>query len=242
MAHWVVNLPLPWGSAFCSPLRLWWWWLYTRYLNSFTLGSDSNEGGNLLFSGRVWWPQTCSLSSWMKTLCPISRSLRFCHTKSQIKGCQIISVYTQYMVLISFIHCSPVCSNDPLSRLLCLKFIQCEMCDTCFAGNPHIGVLKHKEKLYVFNSKEAALKFACSSEEFIAEVAEKAKYCPELIQLLKLHQQFSCISPHSEVSSFFHVKHSQSIYMFRLLNALTTLFMLHCCAKSLLPQCSTLWL
>ncbi|KAE8278031.1 Cilia- and flagella-associated protein 206 [Larimichthys crocea] len=66
-------------------------------------------------------------------------------------------------------------------------------------GNPHIGVLKHKEKLYVFNSKEAALKFACSSEEFIAEVAEKAKYCPELIQLLKLHQQFSCISPHSEM-------------------------------------------
>ncbi|KAG8011027.1 hypothetical protein GBF38_005670 [Nibea albiflora] len=46
---------------------------------------------------------------------------------------------------------------------------------------------------------EAALKFACSSEKFIAEVAEKAKYSPELIQLLKLHQQFSCVSPHSEL-------------------------------------------
>uniref|UniRef100_A0A3Q3G600 Cilia- and flagella-associated protein 206 n=1 Tax=Labrus bergylta TaxID=56723 RepID=A0A3Q3G600_9LABR len=68
-------------------------------------------------------------------------------------------------------------------------------------GNPHIGVLKHKEKLYVFSSKDAAVKFASSPEEFIEEVAEKAKLSPELIQLLKLHQQFSCVSPYPEVSS-----------------------------------------
>ncbi|KAM7394945.1 hypothetical protein PAMA_006605 [Pampus argenteus] len=66
-------------------------------------------------------------------------------------------------------------------------------------GNPHIGVLKHKEKLYVFSSKEAALKFVASPDDFIEEVAEKAKRSPELIQLLKLHQQFSCVSPYSEI-------------------------------------------
>ncbi|XP_029281353.1 cilia- and flagella-associated protein 206 isoform X2 [Cottoperca gobio] len=66
-------------------------------------------------------------------------------------------------------------------------------------GNPHIGVLIHEEKLYVFSSKEAALKFASSPGEFIAEVAEKAKHSPELIQLLKLHQQFSCVSPYLEM-------------------------------------------
>ncbi|XP_019727098.1 cilia- and flagella-associated protein 206 isoform X2 [Hippocampus comes] len=60
-------------------------------------------------------------------------------------------------------------------------------------GNPFIGVLKHKEKLYVFNSKEAALKFAHSPDYFIALVAEKAKSSPELIQLLKLHQTPSCV-------------------------------------------------
>uniref|UniRef100_A0A8C4DWF3 Cilia- and flagella-associated protein 206 n=1 Tax=Dicentrarchus labrax TaxID=13489 RepID=A0A8C4DWF3_DICLA len=73
-------------------------------------------------------------------------------------------------------------------------------------GNPHIGVLKHKEKLYVFSSKEAALKFASTPDDFIDEVAEKAKYSPELIQLLKLHQQFSCVSPYSEVSKSLLVK------------------------------------
>uniref|UniRef100_A0A3P9CD77 Cilia- and flagella-associated protein 206 n=1 Tax=Maylandia zebra TaxID=106582 RepID=A0A3P9CD77_9CICH len=45
--------------------------------------------------------------------------------------------------------------------------------------------LKHKEKLYVFTSKEAAMKFALSPDSFVAE-------------LLKLHQQFSCISPYSD--------------------------------------------
>ncbi|GAA6218532.1 cilia- and flagella-associated protein 206 [Lates japonicus] len=66
-------------------------------------------------------------------------------------------------------------------------------------GNPHIGVLKYKEKLYVFSSKKAALKFASSPDDFIAEVAEKAKLSPELIQFLRLHQQFSCVSPYSEM-------------------------------------------
>ncbi|XP_061669217.1 cilia- and flagella-associated protein 206 isoform X2 [Syngnathoides biaculeatus] len=55
-------------------------------------------------------------------------------------------------------------------------------------GNPCIGILKHKEKLYAFNSKEAGLKFAHSPDYFIALVAEKAKSSPELVQLLKLHQ------------------------------------------------------
>ncbi|XP_037606565.1 cilia- and flagella-associated protein 206 [Sebastes umbrosus] len=66
-------------------------------------------------------------------------------------------------------------------------------------GNPQIGVLKHKEKLFVFRSKEAALKFASNPDDFIAEVAEKAKRSPELIQLLKLHQQFSCVSTYAEL-------------------------------------------
>ncbi|KAI9517152.1 hypothetical protein NQZ68_008408 [Dissostichus eleginoides] len=66
-------------------------------------------------------------------------------------------------------------------------------------GYPHIGVFHHEEKLYVFSSKEAALKFASSPGDFIAEVAEKAKLSPELIQLLQLHRQFSCVSPYSEL-------------------------------------------
>ncbi|XP_074471140.1 cilia- and flagella-associated protein 206 [Sebastes fasciatus] len=66
-------------------------------------------------------------------------------------------------------------------------------------GNPQIGVLKHEEKLFVFRSKEAALKFASNPDDFIAEVAEKAKRSPELIQLLKLHQQYSCVSTYAEL-------------------------------------------
>ncbi|XP_047429103.1 cilia- and flagella-associated protein 206 isoform X2 [Mugil cephalus] len=65
-------------------------------------------------------------------------------------------------------------------------------------GNPHIGVLKHKGKLYAFNSKKAALKFASRPDDFIAEVAEKAKCSPELIQLLKLHH-FSHVTPYFEM-------------------------------------------
>ncbi|XP_077366018.1 cilia- and flagella-associated protein 206 isoform X2 [Festucalex cinctus] len=60
-------------------------------------------------------------------------------------------------------------------------------------GNPYIGVLKHKERLYVFNSKEAAMKFAHSPDYYIALVAEKAKSSPELIKLLKLHQTPFCV-------------------------------------------------
>ncbi|XP_041661850.1 cilia- and flagella-associated protein 206 [Cheilinus undulatus] len=66
-------------------------------------------------------------------------------------------------------------------------------------GNPHIGILKYKEKLYIFSSKEAAMKFSSSPDQFIEEVTEKAKISAELIQLLKLHQQISCISPYSEM-------------------------------------------
>uniref|UniRef100_A0A3B4XG81 Cilia- and flagella-associated protein 206 n=1 Tax=Seriola lalandi dorsalis TaxID=1841481 RepID=A0A3B4XG81_SERLL len=78
-------------------------------------------------------------------------------------------------------------------------------------GNPHIGVLKYKEKLYVFTSKKAALEFASCPDSFIAEVAEKAKLSPELIQLLKLHQQFSCVSPYSEVSSLLWLQPGESL-------------------------------
>ncbi|XP_077566325.1 cilia- and flagella-associated protein 206 [Stigmatopora nigra] len=60
-------------------------------------------------------------------------------------------------------------------------------------GNPHIGVLKHKEKLFVFNSKEAACKFAQNPDYFIALVEEKAKSVPELMKLLKLHQTPPCV-------------------------------------------------
>nr|XP_061806840.1 cilia- and flagella-associated protein 206-like [Nerophis lumbriciformis] len=62
-------------------------------------------------------------------------------------------------------------------------------------GNPCIGVLKHKAKLYVFNSKEAAFQFAHNPDYFIALVEEKAKSLPELMKLLKLHQTPSCVQP-----------------------------------------------
>ncbi|XP_041849409.1 cilia- and flagella-associated protein 206 isoform X2 [Melanotaenia boesemani] len=68
-------------------------------------------------------------------------------------------------------------------------------------GNPNIGVLKHKEKLYAFSSKEAALEFAACPDDFIAEVAEKTKHFPELLQLLQLSQQFSCVSANAEEES-----------------------------------------
>ncbi|CAN9507601.1 unnamed protein product [Ophioblennius macclurei] len=65
-------------------------------------------------------------------------------------------------------------------------------------GNPNIGVLKHKNKLYAFRSIEAALKFAFNLDAFVSEVTEKAKRSPELIQLLQLHQEFSSAGPSSE--------------------------------------------
>ncbi|XP_062323628.1 cilia- and flagella-associated protein 206 [Osmerus eperlanus] len=68
-------------------------------------------------------------------------------------------------------------------------------------GNPSIGVLKHREKYYVFSSKDAALCFASKADEYIVQVAERAKCSPELIQLLELHQQFSSVSPYSKMQS-----------------------------------------
>lgn len=74
-----------------------------------------------------------------------------------------------------------------------------------FAGIPCIGVLKHKERFYAFSSTEAALTFASSPEDFVAEVAEECKRFPELFELLKLNNQLPCPSPCSEVCDFFWV-------------------------------------
>ncbi|KAL7987915.1 hypothetical protein Chor_006834 [Crotalus horridus] len=65
-------------------------------------------------------------------------------------------------------------------------------------GNPSIGVLKHKERYYSFNSKEAAYTFAKNPDKYIRMIAEKAKECAELIQLLELHHQFECLAPYSQ--------------------------------------------
>ncbi|XP_029984140.1 cilia- and flagella-associated protein 206-like [Sphaeramia orbicularis] len=66
-------------------------------------------------------------------------------------------------------------------------------------GDPHIGILKHQQKLFVFSSTDAAVHFSAAPDQFISEVAEKAKRSPELIQLLRLHQQFPSVSPYSEM-------------------------------------------
>lgn len=68
-------------------------------------------------------------------------------------------------------------------------------------GNPSIGVLKHKEKMYAFSSKEAAYAFAQNPERFIKMIGEKAKESAELIQLLELHQQYESLAPYSQLSS-----------------------------------------
>ncbi|XP_031960905.1 cilia- and flagella-associated protein 206 isoform X2 [Corvus moneduloides] len=65
-------------------------------------------------------------------------------------------------------------------------------------GNPAIGILKHKEKCYVFSSKEAAYIFAQDPDKFIQLNVEKAKEYPELIQLLELHHQFEYLVPHAQ--------------------------------------------
>ncbi|NXI82790.1 CF206 protein, partial [Rhipidura dahli] len=65
-------------------------------------------------------------------------------------------------------------------------------------GNPAIGILKHKEKYYVFSSKEAACMFAQDPDKFIKLNVEKAKEYPELIQLLELHHQFEYLVPHAQ--------------------------------------------
>ncbi|NWS69385.1 CF206 protein, partial [Crotophaga sulcirostris] len=56
-------------------------------------------------------------------------------------------------------------------------------------GNPAIGILKYKERCYVFSSKEAAYIFAQDPDKFIQLNVEKAKEHVELIQLLKLPHQ-----------------------------------------------------
>ncbi|MBN3282244.1 CF206 protein, partial [Polyodon spathula] len=68
-------------------------------------------------------------------------------------------------------------------------------------GNPAIGILKHKEKYYIFSSKVTACAFAANPDEYIALVAEKAKQCAELIQLLELHHQFASASHYSEAKA-----------------------------------------
>ncbi|XP_055043000.2 cilia- and flagella-associated protein 206 isoform X2 [Misgurnus anguillicaudatus] len=68
-------------------------------------------------------------------------------------------------------------------------------------GNPHIGVLKYREKFYAFSSRSAAYEFASRADEYITAVAEIAKTSAELIQLLQLHQEFACVTPYSEMQS-----------------------------------------
>ncbi|XP_068135495.1 cilia- and flagella-associated protein 206 isoform X2 [Hyperolius riggenbachi] len=68
-------------------------------------------------------------------------------------------------------------------------------------GNPSIGILKHRERYYVFCSKEAASMFAQDPDHYISLIGEKAKQCAELIQLLELHQQFASITPYSQAQA-----------------------------------------
>ncbi|NXR82258.1 CF206 protein, partial [Pycnonotus jocosus] len=65
-------------------------------------------------------------------------------------------------------------------------------------GNPAIGILKHKEKYYVFSSKEAAYNFAQDPDKFIQLNVEKAKKYAELLQLLELCHQFEYLVPHAQ--------------------------------------------
>ncbi|XP_053743106.1 cilia- and flagella-associated protein 206-like [Synchiropus splendidus] len=64
-------------------------------------------------------------------------------------------------------------------------------------GNPFIGLLRYKEKFYIFSSKEAAERFSHTPDYFISMAEEKSKHCPELIRLFKLHKQY--ISTYSEL-------------------------------------------
>ncbi|XP_014819885.1 PREDICTED: UPF0704 protein C6orf165 homolog isoform X2 [Calidris pugnax] len=62
-------------------------------------------------------------------------------------------------------------------------------------GNPAIGILKHKERCYVFSSIEAAYAFAQDPDKFIQLNIEKAKEHAELILLLELCHQFEYFAP-----------------------------------------------
>ncbi|XP_008493606.2 cilia- and flagella-associated protein 206 [Calypte anna] len=68
-------------------------------------------------------------------------------------------------------------------------------------GNPAIGILKHKERCYVFSSKEAAYTFAQDPDKFIQLNVEKAKEYAELIHLLELRHQFENLVPYSQTRS-----------------------------------------
>ncbi|XP_074943345.1 cilia- and flagella-associated protein 206 isoform X1 [Phalacrocorax aristotelis] len=65
-------------------------------------------------------------------------------------------------------------------------------------GNPAIGILKHREKYYVFSSPEAAYIFAQDPDKFIQLNIEKAKEHAELIQLLDLRHQFEYLAPYTQ--------------------------------------------
>ncbi|NXG75976.1 CF206 protein, partial [Baryphthengus martii] len=65
-------------------------------------------------------------------------------------------------------------------------------------GIPAIGILKHKERCYVFSSKEAACVFAQDPDKFIQLNVEKAQEHPELIQLLELRHQFEYLAPYGQ--------------------------------------------
>ncbi|XP_053566495.1 cilia- and flagella-associated protein 206 isoform X2 [Bombina bombina] len=73
-------------------------------------------------------------------------------------------------------------------------------------GNPDIGILKHRDRYYVFSSKEAASMFAKDPDHYISLIGEKAKQCAELIQLLELHQQFASITPYSQAEEKLFIK------------------------------------
>ncbi|NXN91444.1 CF206 protein, partial [Rhinopomastus cyanomelas] len=62
-------------------------------------------------------------------------------------------------------------------------------------GNPAIGILKHREKCYVFSSVEAAYSFAQDPDMFIQLIIEKAWEYAELVYLLGLHHDFDCLVP-----------------------------------------------
>ncbi|XP_072189460.1 cilia- and flagella-associated protein 206 isoform X1 [Excalfactoria chinensis] len=68
-------------------------------------------------------------------------------------------------------------------------------------GNPAIGILKHKDRCYVFSSKESAYIFAQDPDKFIQLNVEKAKEHAELIHLLDLHHQFGYLAPHMRLRS-----------------------------------------
>ncbi|XP_035415449.1 cilia- and flagella-associated protein 206 isoform X1 [Cygnus atratus] len=68
-------------------------------------------------------------------------------------------------------------------------------------GNPAIGILKHKDRCYVFSSKESAYIFAQDPDTFIQLNIEKAKEHAELIHLLELHHQFEYLAPYTQARS-----------------------------------------